>query len=183
MAGALRHGSHELVGICLGRGFHLCGLSRRELRDGNRLPVSSGGHSYQEGISLGLALGTRCCHNYELMCAGMGLLYPWSPNASSSLAGRGLHQPYAPASLQMAICSSPGCSSALLLDEEAASATAYKIDSHPAYLNASASYSNFPTSASVAGWRDQYSKYSASCTATPDSLDLVRRGHSTSTQA
>lgn len=141
----LRRGSHELVGICLGHGFRLCGLSRRELRDGNRLLASSGEHSYQEGISLGLALGMRCCAGTDLLC-------PWSPSASSSLIGRGLRQLSAPAFLQMAICSGPACSGALLQDEAAASATAYKIDFHPAYLNASASYSNYPTSASVANW-------------------------------
>ena len=145
MAVDLRRGSHELVGICLGRGFRLCGLSRRELLDGNRLLASSGEHSYQEGISLGLALGMRCFAVMDLLC-------PWSLNASSSLIGRGLRQPSTPASLRMAICSGPACSSALLQDEVAASATAYKIDFHPAYLNASASYSNFPTSASVANW-------------------------------
>ena len=145
----LRRGSRVLVGICRGRGFHLCGLSPRELRDGNRRLVASGVHSYQEGISLGLALGMRCC-------AGMGLLCPWSPNASSSLLRRDLHQPSAPASRQMAICSSLGCSihqsNALLQDKAAASATAYKIDFPPAQLNSGASYSNSPTSASSANW-------------------------------
>ena len=141
----LRRGSRVLVGICRGRGFRLCGLSPRELRDGNRRLVASGVHSYQEGISLGLALGMRCC-------AGMGLLCPWSPNASSSLLRRGLRRPSTPASPRMAICSSPGCSNALLQDKVAASATAYKIDFPPAQLNSSASYSNCPTSASSANW-------------------------------
>ena len=141
----LHRDSRELVGICLGRGFHLCGLSLRELRDGNHLLVSSGVHSYQEGISPGLALDMRCF-------VGMGLLCLWSPNASSSSTGRGLRRQSTPTSLQMAICSSPECSTALLQDEAAASAAAYKIDFHPTYLNSSASYSNFPTSVSSANW-------------------------------
>ena len=146
----LRRGSRVLVGICRGRGFRLCGLSPHELRDGNRRLVASGVHSYQEGISLGLALGMRCC-------AEMGLLCPWSPNARSSLLRRDLHRPSTPASRRMAICSSPGCSIILinfplLQDQVAASATAYKIDFPPAQLNSSASYSNYPTSASSANW-------------------------------